>query len=105
MSADNWTQCPKCNFDREAEADAKDAFAESQYGKVPINEYHNLLTEAAAFRESVPDLIEEDRTLSEDYDIGIFGSEFEVNYRATCHKCGYTFKYDIVVKDIAKAKK
>lgn len=63
MAADNWTLCPKCNIDREAEADAKDAFAVSQYGKVPINEYHNLLIEAGDFRESVPELIERSHTV------------------------------------------
>jgi hypothetical protein len=91
MSADNWTECPKCSV---APVSRKAQLAEA-YGKVTAEEYERLL--------AAPEVQEERVTLREDYYIGIRAGIFRVSYGASCGACGwrYTFEHrsdDLVIK-------
>jgi hypothetical protein len=95
MSADNWAVCPKCLAAARAKRAAAAELAESAYGVKPVEEFDRLRALA-----NVP-IIEEDlRTLREDYDVGIWGSDtdpatadFNVGYSAHCDTCGFAFHY------------
>lgn len=88
MSADNWTTCPRCTINRDAEVAKAKAKADAKYGKVPAQEFMELLVQAESAKNT--DL---PRTMREDYDIGIEGGEFEINFRASCSTCGFRYEY------------
>jgi len=86
MSADNWVTCPRCLANAKKEKEDLIAKKNDCYGKIPEDKYLELVFEA-----DKP--IENEQTLREDYDIGIDGDEFSVNFRASCTKCGLIYKY------------
>jgi len=88
MSADNWTVCPRCYKNEENEQDRLVGKARNSYGKVPEEEYLELM-------EQTKYSIEPPITLREDWELGIseFG-EFVVYYKAQCDRCGLKFEYD-----------
>ena len=89
MSADNWTECPKCLMIEEAKKNALKLKAESEYGKIPRAEYLELV------RRSEEQLNTE-QTLREDYEFWTDQSgEFSANYICHCEVCGleHTFKH------------
>ena len=90
MSADNWTQCPKCRLatvDVKAELDAK-------YGKISREEYAKLEKSLKAAEKE-----QESDNLREDYEIGIFPDRntgvprFYVSYSGCCRKCNWSFRF------------
>lgn len=86
MSADNWAICPKCQKvedDKHAKIVEK---AETSYGKIPVDEYLNLL-------EKSRQPVKLDFTLREDYEIGIQDNEFYVKYKSNCKVCGFSYEY------------
>ena len=91
MSADNWTECPRCSPPPPPSRKAQLAEA---YGKVSIEEYERL--------KVAPEVSEERETLREDYHIGIHDRIFMVSYEASCTFCGWrhTFEHreDVVTK-------
>lgn len=91
MSADNWAICPKCQRLADDNKEKLENKLERSYGKIPAEEYLNLLEES---RQPV----KLDFTLREDYEIGIQNNEFYVRYKGNC-KCGfnYEYKYDKVI--------
>jgi hypothetical protein len=88
MSADNWTICPRCKplHDKRV-ADAQQA-AFNAYGKVDPKEFFRLTEEA---REIAHEDIPED--FREDYQCGLHGNEFTVDYGGRCIKCGLQFQF------------
>lgn len=88
MSADNWTTCPRCSINKDTAAAKAQAKADAKYGKVPAQEFMELLAQAEALKEA-----EMTQTMREDYDIGIGDGEFEVNFRASCSTCGLRYEY------------
>ena len=80
MSADNWTDCPKCG----PESEAWDQKLAAAYGKVSAAEYARLVNA----REEEPG-----ETLREDYQVGIRKGRFRVDYCASCTNCGFRFAY------------
>ena len=87
MSADNWTVCPKCKEKVEqAQAELLDR-VETDYGKVVASEYLELV-------EQSQQPIEEQHTLREDWEIGIWKGEFCVSYRASCEECGFSHEFE-----------
>lgn len=96
MGADNWTYCPKCKTEKEKKIAESEFALNKAYGKVPLAEYkemelalNDLKNEESTknYRELV--------TLREDYDIGIDGGVFSIEYRASCNKCDFRYKYEI----------
>lgn len=83
MSADNWTKCPKCELSNKSRLSK----AEAEYGKVSAEEYKRLLDEALEEKES-------EDTLRENYSIGIYHGQFEIEYSASCTECGFNFSYE-----------
>ena len=90
MSADNWTECPRCLKKEEAIKDELKLKAESEYGKIPKGEYLELLKKSE-------EPLEAKQTLREDYEFWTNPEgEFIAHYRCHCDRCGfeYTFKHD-----------
>lgn len=93
MSADNYTQCPTCRKKRQAEVDALDAKLASDYGKVGPAEFLSRSAALETLRKEIDH--ERYRTVRENWDIGIRGGIFAVDYDAYCHKgCGFKFEYN-----------
>lgn len=86
MSANNWTQCPKCvaaEKERQTKAVAKSA---KSYGKVDPDKFLAML------EDQKPREIED--TMREDYELGVDSSgDFYVSYRCSCNKCDFEFRY------------
>ena len=94
MSADNWTECPRCLEKEETEKNALKLKAESEYGKMPKAEYLELL------RKSEEPLSTE-QTLREDYEFWTDpDGKFSANYNCHCKICGFehTFKHEKQLK-------
>lgn len=90
MSADNWAICPKCRELAEHKKEVLGDKVSRAYGEVSPEEYLDLV-------KKLNEPIEQDRTLREDYEIGIRKTaEFYVRYKAACGVCGfsYAYKYD-----------
>ncbi len=83
MSADNWTVCPRCQYQARQEQQRLLAETKASYGKVSEGDYLYLISKArqVPVRENV---------LREDYDLGITeGGLFHVLYRCECTRCGF----------------
>jgi hypothetical protein len=93
MSADNWTQCPRCYVTNQAKADEKDRIASESYGKVSPEQFDVLRDEAKVFRKEITLNDDFCSTLREDYDIGISEQEFSVSYSGRCDVCGFKFQF------------
>ncbi len=89
MSANNWTTCPRCQH--KAAMARKLALAKVQklYGKVPLEEYEQKQAKAEAMPEGA-----NEETLREDYQLGLRGGTFEIQYRAFCTQCGLEYRFD-----------
>lgn len=86
MSADNWTQCPKCLQAYTKQREESQERIRQAYGKLPPEDYNVLILDTAL---APPD----DDTLREDYEIGIHKEEFFVSYSGSCNVCGFSFGY------------
>jgi hypothetical protein len=92
MGADNWAVCPRCFTEAEKEAKRLLQEALESYGKVGIEEFDALRAavpcpERAGFM-----------TLREDYGfVNNNAGEVEVEYRASCVKCGLSHKFETVL--------
>jgi len=89
MSADNWTNCPKCVRKAVNDFDKLEQKFSKAYGVVTEEEYGRLSEKVAA---GVPRV---EQTLREDYDVGIFEGVFRFTYCASCTKCGFKFKHKV----------
>lgn len=90
MSADNWTECPICNYKR------KNAFKilESKYGKIPQVEYEELKKE---LEEDFTDIDSEYKgePVREDYETGLDSKGLLlISYRGECERCGALWEFD-----------
>jgi hypothetical protein len=93
MSADNWTQCPRCKEKNERLADEKEITARNSYGKVSAENFDELREQAKAFRKAITSDDAFCSSLREDYEIGIYSGKFEVSYSGQCQTCGFDFTY------------
>jgi hypothetical protein len=90
MSADNWGICPKCKLDEIKRIEDLKLKAGEAYGKIPPEEYLELLDEASKTRSY-------DNTLREDYEVGTDeDGEFSVSYSSFC-TCGFKYKYEVKI--------
>lgn len=94
MSADNWTQCPRCSLLNATALEVEQRRVAALYGKVSVDEF-----DRARAALSVLEAAEPQQTLREDYEIGIYNGAFDVSYRGGCEKCGFehTFKHNAQV--------
>lgn len=93
MSADNWSQCPRCYIANRAKAEELDKIAAESYGKVPAQRFDQLRNEAFSFRKSITSDSNFTSSLREDYELGILKGKFEIDYYASCAVCGFEFQY------------
>lgn len=93
MSANNWTQCPRCYETNKVKAEELDRIASEAYGKVSAEKFDELREQARSFRKAI---VTDDTfvsSLREDWDLGIHKGEFYVHYRASCSTCGFEFSF------------
>ena len=83
MSANNWAVCPACLARVEAEKEGQRAATAEAYGKVPVEEFDALRSEA-----SKPIDRERLRTFREDWEIGVDEDSVIVSYTGACSVCG-----------------
>lgn len=96
MSADNWTTCPNCVKLETSKIEKLRKQAEESYGSVSFTEYAKLLRQlenAIKSRENKEKEREDTFTLREDYEIGVYNGKFEVNFGASCNKCGWQHNF------------
>ena len=86
MSADNWAPCPRCHARMVTDLSAEEKKAKASYGKVSAEKYAELTEDLRCLRER-----ETPQTFREDYEIGIAGAEFYVNYSGSCKTCGLSY--------------
>ena len=91
MSADNWTQCPRCvvrKKQRNAELTQK---VKDAYGSMELEAWLSLRD---ATELEIAETV--DNTFREDYEIGVFDGEFFVSYKGACGTCNlrHDFKYE-----------
>jgi hypothetical protein len=97
MSADNWTDCPRCTKRIFDARETRIKEVRDSYGKVSADVFVANLAEA----EAMPKGQDEDNvTLREDYGLGITPENnavasklFYVTYSAYCTVCKWVFKY------------
>lgn len=96
MSADKWTECPRCYARTEGEYEALQKRVESEYGKLPKDEYFKLVKEA----KEAP-CGRTDKHLRVYYNISTdqYGN-FSVVYSCRCRVCAFehTFKHEEQLK-------
>lgn len=86
MSADNWTICPKCERVATEQNSIAQQKLDDDYGKIIREEWE-------ARQKSVAKLLSTGLrdTLSEDFSIGMRGSDFVFRYRAYCIECSFDY--------------
>lgn len=86
MSADRWSECPKCRIEFNKETDRRIKKAADAYGKVDRAEYARLLACVDEKRE-MPHM------LREDFSIGQVDGSFAVEYFARCEVCDFKYVF------------
>ena len=86
MSADRWSECPKCRVDLDVDSKRRAKKAADAYGKVSHDEYERLIADRDKPRKLAT-------TLREDYEIGANEGELRISYHASCEKCGFAYSF------------
>ena len=88
MSADNWAICPRCRMRAQKEQAERERRVKEDYGKIPAQDYLNLVDAA----NNPPQLKYE---LREDYEFYIDpDNRFSAKYSAKCRTCGWEHSFD-----------
>ena len=86
VSADNWTDCPRCTAKHLAEREAFEKKVEASYGVLPVDKFDAMRRELETTRAPDP-------SLREDYEIGISQGKFSASYSGRCDMCGFKFSF------------
>jgi hypothetical protein len=82
MGANNWSECHCCRSFSETEQEGAMARLESQYGKIPVEEYKRELQKLSAPREPLKP------TRREDWEVHLDESGYlTINFSSSCTKC------------------
>jgi hypothetical protein len=94
MSADRWSECPKCRNQTEIAIREIRQKAAKLYGTAEEQVYKELLSKADEMEVQLENM---DCMLREDYELGTSeaGDKFEVRYSASCQagECDYEYSY------------
>jgi hypothetical protein len=90
MGADKYTECPKCLKKREVEFKKFETKHNESYGKVSRDTYLKNIEKLNEMKRELDTPI---KTVREDFEIGIYDGEFEVDYSSSCSKCDFAFTY------------
>jgi hypothetical protein len=89
MSADNWTQCPRCLKRRAVEIENKETQVAAAYGKVPVDQFDRQRAELESLKTD-----RMDNNFREDYEIcGAEDGVVEVTYRGVCGICNLRMEF------------
>ncbi len=85
--AKNWVLCANCIARDKKFRDERLRAADAAYGKVSLEEYERLRAQSRSQG------LVYDRSLQEDYEIGVRDGVFRVSYRCSCEHCGFGYKF------------
>lgn len=95
MSADAYSDCPKCLDRAEKEVEARKQAAIDQYGKVSLEEYKKIQRAASfAYGDFMDEIDWKYSTFVEQYEI--YGSRtgtLTIFYSGSCNKCGLKLEF------------
>jgi hypothetical protein len=103
MGADRWSVCWKCEDADNNELGELKARRNSQYGKIPKEEYDLLQTKIDELEARLDNPKEQ---LREDWEV-TSGGNLGFYYSCHCYRCGYNFKIEKLwlAKDIEEGEK
>lgn len=84
---ENWAKCPKCKINSDREYELIGRKLKSEYGKVDMNVYLNLVQLASKPQAKLED------TLCERYEIYWVDNEVNVQYSCYCDLCNFDFSF------------
>tara|TARA_B100001964_G_C13855009_1_gene431878 strand:- start:140 stop:445 length:306 start_codon:yes stop_codon:yes gene_type:complete len=88
MSATNWASCPKCLKLVECGQSKLLQDIKEKYGKIPANEWLNLLEKSKDRRPL-------GHTLREDYEVYTdLNGKFYIKYNCSCEVCGFSYEFN-----------
>lgn len=89
MSADRWSECPRCKYLYDESVKEKINEIKSLYGKIPEEEY------LQKYRDAKISLLKEfDTSMRQDYEF--YGAEngvLNIRFSASCNECGFSWSY------------
>lgn len=89
MSADNWTQCPKCAANKLAQLETMHRKLREACGNVDADKFLEMREKVSRFEAERPD-----NNLREDYEIGTYDSGvLDIDYHCNCNACGFGFSF------------
>lgn len=95
MSADRWSQCPRCKAGRLAKAKAAQDKATAAYGKVPVEEFDRLRGEVVALFAVVEQDDMPSRTFREDWELTRPDEDgVSIRYSGACEVCDLTLTFE-----------
>jgi hypothetical protein len=86
MSADRWSNCPRCLKRREDQTKRAVAILNEAYGKVSASEWLELKKELEITEPLEP-------SLREDWEITLTGDKLEIDYLCHCKVCGMSDRF------------
>ncbi len=88
MSAHNYTHCPRCLYRKTLEDEQMTQKLHDSYGVVAYDEYKELETKTAKALENAVT-----PTFRENWEVGLFGGTFSVDYSGSCIVCGFSHEF------------
>lgn len=89
MSADNWTQCPKCLQSHDHRTAKARKVVANSYGKVSAECFMEMQAALDAENEKP-----KEPTMREDYEQGTDDAGvYTVSYSCSCNECGFSWRY------------
>lgn len=93
MSADNWTQCPRCARQKKAMLDGLDQQLREQYGRIPVEDFDRERAEIDRLRTEAADAAP---LFREDYEIyGVAEGTLHIRYSGRCFFCALTHEFSV----------
>lgn len=96
MSADNWTNCPRCMDLNAKEITAMEERLRDSYGKIPVDEYETMREAVveAQYNRDANNAYSKYATFREDYEFyGAENGTLEISYSGQCTKCGLKLQF------------
>lgn len=94
MGADNWSNCPKCKLTKEKEIEKAESKLTKDYGQISFETFQKRAEAIEGLKRKLAESTELN-TVREDYEIGIDGQNFVVDFRSYCHNCDFAFTYKV----------
>ena len=95
MSADNYTQCPRCRENLVKQADELAKEVVHKYGIISMEEWTELQREAKRLKSDVLNGSEDHYEFREDYETYLDSDGWvQISYRGSCSQCGLSYRFE-----------